>query len=170
MNIILIGTNGAGKSTLATKLYKEGYHIFKEAPKGHNHALAATLCLTDHNIVFDRWNVLDRLIYENEDEYINLILKAPHVINKNNVIIYMRNDATPYDDSEDPTRSVQRPTYEQRQKLDMEYAKHLGTLHRAGIIFYYLDVRPEIEKTFQIAKSMIENHMLMYGDRIPQLT
>lgn len=167
MNIILIGTNGAGKSTLANRLYKEGYHILKEAPRGNNHAVMATLCLTDNNIVFDRWNVIDRLIYEEESEYLNLILKAPNVVNKNNVIIYMRNDAVPYSDEEDPSRSVQRPSYEERQKLDMEYAKHLGTLHRAGIIFYYLDVRPEIEKTYQIAKSMIENHMLMYGDRIP---
>lgn len=165
MNIILIGNNGAGKSTLANKLYKEGYHVLKEAPRGKapGHASFATLCLTDFNIVFDRWNVVDRAIYEGELEYINLIRLCPDIINRNNVIIYLTNNTTPYDDSKDPTRSVQRPSIEERTRLDYAYDYYVDGLRKAGIKVHHIEVQKDEDKTYSIVKRIIDGPNPMAG-------
>jgi len=155
MNIILIGTNGAGKTTIATKLYKDGYHVFKEAPRGKHHFAAATLCLTDHHIVFDRWNVIDRAIYEQEENHLHLVLNCAEEVNRNNVIIYMRNDVVPYDAGYDDSRSVQRPPSKERIELDKQYYFYTQMLIAAGIDVKTVYVHPDVEATYTQIKQLI---------------
>jgi GTPase SAR1 family protein len=157
MNVILIGNNGAGKSTIANKLYKDGYHIVKEAPKGStkDHETFAILCLVDYHLVFDRWNVIDRAIYENEYQHLQFLTPFVRMVNENNVIIYLTNNVTPYDNKEDESRSVQRPDYETKRKLDLEYEKFVNQLKQLGFDIHHVEVRPDVEETYNIIKSII---------------
>mgnify|MGYP001273142279 CR=1 FL=1 len=157
MNIILIGNNGAGKTTIATRLYKEGYHLLKEGPLGSHHAAMATLCLTDYHIVFDRWNVIDRYIYENEKQYLDLIALCPKEVNRNNVIIYLTNNVTPYDHSKDSTRSVQRPAPTKKDVLESTYLTMVNKIIGLGIHVYHVAVRSDVEETYALVKEIIEN-------------
>ena len=157
MNVILIGNNGAGKSTIANKLYKDGFHIVKEAPRGStkDHESFATLCLADYHLVFDRWNVIDRAIYENEYQHIRFLTPHVRMVNENNIIIYLTNNVIPYDNKEDDSRSVQRPDYATKQQLDLAYERHVDLLKQLGFIIYHVEVRPDVEETYNIIKSLI---------------
>lgn len=164
MNIILIGNNGAGKSTIANRFYKQGYHVLKEGPRGSSkfHAAFATLCLTDYHLVFDRWNVVDRLIYEKEEQYLDLIRHSVDQVNRNNVIIYMVNETVPYYNEEDPTRSIQRPDLKTKLDLDNQYEAVVNKLHKLGFIIYLLVVRPDEQDTFQVARAIVKSHEYLY--------
>lgn len=159
MNVILIGTNGAGKTTMATRLYKDGYHMFREAPMGNHHAPAAMLCMSDLHIVFDRWNVIDRLIYEEENQYLDIITMDPKLINRNNVIIYLQNDVVPYDGAMNDSRSVQRPSEKTRKDLDKAYYEYTLLLSKKGIMVYHVKVFKDVEDTYRLIKSIIKCHV-----------
>ena len=157
MNIILIGNNGAGKSTIANKLYKDGFHVVKEAPRGltKDHESFATLCLADYHLVFDRWNVIDRAIYENEYQHMHFLTPHVELVNKNNVIIYLTNNVTPYDNKKDNTRSVQRPNHVDKRRLDLAYEHHVGLLRQRGFIIHHVEVKQDVEETYNIIKTIL---------------
>ena len=158
MNIILVGTNGAGKSTIAGLLYKDGYHIVKEAPMGNEHEALACMCFSDYHMVFDRWNVIDRAIYEKEDQWLALVKGAPELVNKHNVIIYMRNNVVIYNPLPDAARSVQRPSREDAAQLDIAYATYVKYLADAGVKIYFVNVQKDVQKTYQLVQDIIETH------------
>lgn len=147
MNIILVGPNGSGKSTLSHELYLRGFHLFKLSPHSNNNNVQVGLAMQGSNIVFDRWSVVDLIVYRQDYTLFNMVKKNAKTINNNNLIIFLENDLEDYNVNDGESRVINRPDKEELVKVYSKYnkVKELFLIH--NIIYYTVKVRKDINKT-----------------------
>lgn len=138
-NVILIGPNGSGKTTFAKMLYKLGYHSFKLSPLSDNIEHARAIPLLPLKIVFDRWSVVDKVVYADDSRLLDGL--TPYDImrlNSNSVIIYLRGDLIPYSKDDGEVRVVPRPAESEISYVRDKYEKVVDICVNLGINIHTL--------------------------------
>lgn len=153
-NIILVGTNGAGKTTLANKLYGKGYHYFKLSPLAEFNQSAEILTLDSNGVVFDRWSVIDLVIYRNDREMLDKLLKyRVEEFNKHNLVVFLHQGSNIYDGNynvdDGQIRVVERPDIESARLIDTEYNHLYHYLSTNNINIIKLQARGDIDSMIQ---------------------
>lgn len=148
-NIILIGSNGAGKTTIANQLYLHNYHYFKMSPLSDNNNVSELLTLDSNGIVFDRWSVVDLMVYRNDSNMFNNLKHRVEEFNKHNLVVFLHQGETIYDGTyskiDGTIRVVARPDIESAILIDSEYNKLYLQLFNLGINTMKLTSRGDIE-------------------------
>lgn len=148
-NIIFIGTNGAGKTTLANKLYSKGYHYFKLSPLAEYNLAAEILTLDSNNVVFDRWSVVDLVIYRNDRKMLNNLNHRIEEFNKHNLVVFLHQGLKMFDGAyfqeDGQKRVIARPDLEVAHATDQEYDHLYGLLANKGLNIIKLQARGDIE-------------------------
>lgn len=148
-NIIFIGTNGAGKTTLANEMYRKGYHYFKLSPLAEYNTVAELLTLDSNGVVFDRWSVIDLMVYRNDKVMFNNLKHRVDEFNKHNLVVFLHQGLSIFDgkysSNDGETRVVHRPELESAHMIDREYDRIYSLLRNIGVNIIKLQARGDLE-------------------------